>query len=1411
MNITSFLFNERPTGFPISGVSPETSGWKNLSQSFPGIQANSSSEVNHRSHNDNLSHHSVLGGGQLLLFITAAVIPLLVQKFLYFVNVVWPNILFWCITRSFFCRESLVVEEPICSHNSLDKKRGRTILSNGILIEAIILYSAYCLKERARKEEEFGVWSSQNSSLGFDKGKSSEKHGEETFWMKWFRFCVVKTSGVLLSSVLCKKPILQGQFVYTSREGKENSSFFHTSTVTSPRRRGELAKVLSEDYELHFIPPEHHSIEVEPGLWILFEGSSFVSEEKHLHGGTGPRNGKKKGLATGKGSGRRKRKGKHARRGYPEEMDETCASFWLSDFLCERGGTQEQRNSDCLSMKKRYWNGSWKKMRNLHHARGPFLPFTWKSLGPFPLKNRKRKHQRGADVPPKWWLKRKWNEGILGRTGSSSLFFTNNKVKERDTSSSSSSSDFSDSKNSRGSSRHSSENGSRKQRSENGEEPFVPLRRVWLYCCDPFYRMTTFSTQHFLYSEWEAKERQAYDERHQWWRSWKEREKKAKRKKGGGGEPKYSAMDAGMSPEVEDIETAIMPEGEENGDLKRRKGASLYFWNEGAKETEEVQKRPNIGQWLTRNHPSMNRANSSRNRASNRTTASWKSIFPFRENTYPFSTTTRKQRCSEISTKVGRLDYFIHRAYLWYQFHQVPSSMDREVVDAEESSLAFLVNTKTEKGEEAYSDKENLPSGSEGKRVKSPNISHRNAGLFHLTSCKKEKKRFFIYPSKSECQELLEETLKLSESRLKESTNHHGNRGYSVSDEDSNWNCCETSSFMENDNCGGGPIHSVKRYAILNAPTFALPSPTSHSSSHDNSSSTSSCRMKRKEKDSSEDVWEDGTRGEEANYERTENAFMDAHRDFLLDTPFFHTSEPRAVGRQVGYTDDKQFKQAEAPFFTCPLLSAPHVRACSPIRMEGKEAARRLGKQMKTTSIEKNQNNDNSSKNKVGKKEKDLFDGIFFPQRDALRKLLMDFKDGTGVYAKPGFPHRLHLLISAGNEGMRKSEGICPPCSSISAGTNTSCALNTSGPCEDIPSSEPRTRKAAENLGKVNSLLAVGENNHDTAEVEMATMDIVKAVAFYLQRSIVVISLKTILTNTYLNSWLHPLRIRCEGEEVYPLPDLSQCSSDTSSLGETSVRAAKLVTSLRPTEVVYWIRDIEEIENFGQEALHWSEHVPEKNIVKGASTGIGLETKESAEVWEKEKADAQTEEDESSNGALNQSPENRRDKSLHDALAQAACAILNDKDRLSVDGVMRALVPSMVTVSGRVVILSSNKQIGDSRAFLNPRWIRTPLLLNLHITVLGCLRAHEALEMIHSYHFNPSPKEQETIKSLFPSSECQKKKKAFEVFQRKMSKEGEATRKMLVPPSVLRDCCFHCDSVKDILLILSHGKLQEYF
>lgn len=1418
MHSISPIADKRHTAFYFSEIASDLLQ-KNVSQGFMTVNDNVSTAMEMDSSTNGNSDHSFVGGHLLLLFATAVMIPFFVRRFLHFMNVIWPNILFWCISHSFFCREFLVVEEPLSFCTLSEKIEGNVIWNNSALIDAIMHYSTYCLEA---KKKENGRELNEHRKLAEGKGSSTRKtHPQNTLSKKWFPFWISNFFHLYNSSVVSKNVILQGQFIYTSRRENESSlsSLLCSPISTFTSRSCDVAKILREEYHLQVVPAEDHIIEVEPGIWIRFEGMKSTYEKHGLHSGKPQRSGAEDSRGRHRNSSR-KWKSKHRHHSYPGERDEPYSSFWVRDFYSAIANTQEHQDAKYLSSKNYGFKGKWKSMKRQVTMRASSFS-SWKTLGPFPLKYR-RKKKRGIDAPPKWFYS-------LNTSSQGGITTAEEQNLEGSSSSSSSDSDISiedDIEESEDSDNKNSSSSHHKIVSE--EHPFVPYRRVWLYYCDPLFWITSRkgkkenNNDDFLYSEWDTKERKDYYKRRRWLCDFIKEERKDEEMNRDEMEKKpKAATHRGQKYGV--IEAAILKEEEENRDFAGQEGTPHDTCGE-EKKTEKWNQDKKLNNDLWRSLSSWSKYDNTHSRNS----ASSDIMLPSENLFFPFSQKITPSRKRESQSKTGRLDYFIYRAYLWYHFQQLPFSIESETDEADEKDSdddnyttgveqvlnERLDNTEREKEKGKYINKE-TPHDSTSKRgcnemnsctrIMKQRVNHLtspsfNFARFSSSLLSSKKKRFFIFPYESEFQKRLRDAEQHNHGANPKSKNSfpHSDSdailkdGYSDENEEGHWG---SRGYR-------APILSVRRYEMLDSvrvfPSCSRGRMSKRKSTSRGSSST--CKMKWRKEDGNEE--EADSPGED-----TGEKWVSAALGSTQDVDDKESSKKEELHdertKDIAVLMDAEESKAGGVFF--PLLTHPRENiSFSPYTVEQETGKTLRRKHYKSVDISGSDNIHDRIRNHKTEDKGSVLDGVFFPQRSDLEKLLNDFKERKGVYAKPGYPHRIYLLVSAGR-GMMKG-GVSSSSSSAIPAT-TSCAFTENGFTEEIIT-QRFPRNSPGHLEEENPSNSISKNDNIEIEVETATVDIVKAVASYLQRSVVILSLKSVITNDYVNTWLNPIRLRCEGEKKYELSDSYErdfTNSDESD--NVSMKLVDNITSLHPTEVVYWLRDIDDVNNFAQ-AMEYSDCTQNCDAEEEATEVTIKEKGKEPQDLQNEKEEETSQEEEIS------SPTNLTDKALKrpllDVVFQASCQAINCNDRLSLDGLMRTLAPSIGSTSGRVVILSSNKEVGEAPGSLSPRWIHTPLLLNLHIPISGYITADDTVQMIRYYHFSPTQKEVETIRTLFPCSQLQKNREGTTRFTTEVSKK-EMSKKVLIPSSVLRDYCCECHSVKDILHHVSSKMFDEHF
>lgn len=1411
------------------------------------------SDWNQSMHSSNVNPHSNHFGDNhpLLLLATAAVVPFLVRFFLHAINVMFPNLIFLCITRSFFQRESIIVEEPIHSSSrcSSDRRNGNTIWSSGTLIDAIMLYAAYCLEKRKVKEKLASK--STSKSLGRDAEPKEKKCANHSLFGKWL-CSSVSTVFHFFSPPPPQAMLRYGQFLYAPVNSNTSSSPLPTN-VRSANKRKDLKKVLKEEYYLSVVPPEDRSVEVEPGLWLRFEGCDAISRQSSEY-----YSGKHKKNAAGRDSSRHKRKRRH-RQGFggAEGEEEGFTSYWMSDFIRADEERAKNRGAKAAGSSFMDTNGTNRIGAPLRNKSTAMFPFSFLDAlkRPFPLKHRFSSRKKGdVNAPPKWW--RRGN--VHPHTGKDK---TDHQQGEEDDNSSHSSRSTDS-----GASSHSSENEdsseNRDEESAYSPEVYVPSRRVWLYCCDTLRGRVTTAANDASFLQWEAEELDEYGVRRRWWKEKVLQEEEEERRSDfihHGGEQSQSYSRKTRHKGV--VGTAILEEEEALAATPPKPPFSST-----ARNGKRATKVSNASQEKT---PSSKKNDENRSwnihgwGITSAVARIW-NIFPFRS--FPSSVSSNAKDVS-----VSRLDHFIRRAYLWYHYRQLLQEENhkrgRETCGGGGGGSG---NTSEGIGSAQHTTRRKSTTDTpfrdllmETVPCRSSSSSSFRCGLNFPLPLPLERKRYAIFPSKPELQERIDAAMKWNEKLLE------GGAAENVSLSEDEYGSDDDSSNVVDD----GVLWSVKRYEILNScPTdapcarkldkkYGTPPHMQREKPHasvgvtmaENDILMASISLRKVPEERQEGrgevlLQEDKEEEMEADEEKGRRQTNSLHS--CSDTTLFQHYREGEAGKDM----------PEAH------VSRPNDRPYEQDQMRNE----RKGK--KATQ-------DGAKATEVDDDDENVFESLFIPQREALRKRLIDFKKRKGPYAKPGYPQRLYILLSPGKEGSVEENRPLSP--------STDAATGEGMPSHGCDTNEHGSKAAVKSLPDAwdsGHSIAV-EEEEGAMEMEAVTMSIVKEVARYLQRSIVILSLKSVLTNQYVNSWLSGCQLRCEGEEEY----VSSNDYDTDSSSCMDSNSGKFVpkkTRLRPSNVVYWIQDIEEAESVVEEVDELSRHTEkvserqkkektavrrhknEKAIIKivneseeeeeeggkteeeedgdeeegqnddeeendeegemddeGEDDEDGeiddeeddvekgeMDDEEEYDNEEKEENDEEGEEEEESEDhertPSNSSAINFK-KALTEALSRAACAVAEEHDSLSFDGLIRVLVPQVASVSGRVVIMSSKKRVGEAPNALTSRWIQTPLLINLHLPISCSIQAPEVLQILRYYHLYPTPMEEEVIQHIFPLFSRMSTAKGDQL--RKEVEKEDHSKTLRVTHSFLQDCCFRYQSVREVLHASCTAKLNEFF
>eukprot|EP00796_Vickermania_ingenoplastis_P011978 gene11978-8251_t len=294
------------------------------------------------------------------------------------------------------------------------------------------------------------------------------------------------------------------------------------------------------------------------------------------------------------------------------------------------------------------------------------------------------------------------------------------------------------------------------------------------------------------------------------------------------------------------------------------------------------------------------------------------------------------------------------------------------------------------------------------------------------------------------------------------------------------------------------------------------------------------------------------------------------------------------------------------------------------------------------------------------------------------------------------------------------------------------------------------------------------------------TTSIVKAVARYLHRHVVVLSLGTIFTNHYLRDWLTGVRAKCANERRESEDDYYDEDSDEAE--------SNVFMRLRPSEVVYLIEDIERVGS-GE----WAELSAKilSDLQKKAEDGSLLDglnepkkVKKEAEETDKEEEEAEeTSEINSAEGKGTDSDgdddseeeerklREKRKQQKREMMMLEICQKFS-KNCLSVEGAIDALFPKLVAQQRVVILTSTQPQAVD------PRWF-APFLLNMHIQ-LEPMTGEEVVKMMIQFGLRPTPGEAQRAHELI---------RALPAAQR--------------IPAVVRECCASASSTAVFLDLLT--------
>lgn len=302
----------------------------------------------------------------------------------------------------------------------------------------------------------------------------------------------------------------------------------------------------------------------------------------------------------------------------------------------------------------------------------------------------------------------------------------------------------------------------------------------------------------------------------------------------------------------------------------------------------------------------------------------------------------------------------------------------------------------------------------------------------------------------------------------------------------------------------------------------------------------------------------------------------------------------------------------------------------------------------------------------------------------------------------------------------------------------------------------------------------------------VGTTAIIKAVAAYLHRDIVVLPLHLFFSAPYFHSWTSKLRVSCKGESKVVWND-TYYSEDV----------VGVQTVLYPEKVIYVIENIDQIEGSGRKALE-KELMEEIRLLENELSDISNTTKaededdsvdcESYLIEQQETlAGGQNFRVPHSNSKISESSRSEMTSSAQKALLRKKrildAFLTSGKDQLSAESICLALQEDFILSERKVVIFTTSLP----REELPQCW-SAPLFMNLFVR-LDFMKEKEALEMIRSYGFAPSREEAEKIANLL----C------------------EMCKKHDVAPFVIQKCCSDSSNVMELItalenfLFLKHG------
>lgn len=320
-----------------------------------------------------------------------------------------------------------------------------------------------------------------------------------------------------------------------------------------------------------------------------------------------------------------------------------------------------------------------------------------------------------------------------------------------------------------------------------------------------------------------------------------------------------------------------------------------------------------------------------------------------------------------------------------------------------------------------------------------------------------------------------------------------------------------------------------------------------------------------------------------------------------------------------------------------------------------------------------------------------LFDSLFFPEKDLLQRLITNFKERSGIYARPSYPHHLHILLSSAERGTGTTSVVKAIAQRLKRSVFV-ISLRSIFTNDGLRTwLNPLRVKCEGEKVQVNAY-DDDDDYYDDDEVG----------------------------EKYVHTVLRP------EEVVYLIEDMDKIGCD-----EYVQLGMQLAAQVHKAN-----------EESKAAAAEKKQAAADKKKAEETAHSDQEDSDEDEESEGDSDLSCFDEEDGSDDEAKNRKKQERKDMFFADFFASFS------ENSLSVDGVANMLLPNIAESQRRVVVFTTSQPVES----LNTEWFR-PFLLNMHIQ-LKCVATKEACDIITLFTGEPTPAEKEEIRCVLNHEAC---------------------------------------------------------